>query len=194
MGDVIELRPTAGAEVETDLHFGGCPHCSKTDGYINVGRDHWFVCDQHRTKWWAGSNLFSSWRDETEEEWLRNEYKLENYISVDPVYRKPTPEELEEVERTKRESAICRALGAVMSSSEPIDPDDPGSFLDGDRNEPFVERPDRLFIMTRNGQVYDLDKMEAEAAYEADLAGDGDAIARLLSKPTAVCKRRPGLV
>ena len=95
MGDVIELRPAAEPEVETDLHFGGCPHCGETDGYINIGREHWFACDRHKTKWHVGSNLFSSWRDETEEDWLRNEYRLENYLSVDPVYPKPAREEPE---------------------------------------------------------------------------------------------------
>ncbi len=191
MGDVIQLRSIAEPEIETDHYFGGCPHCGETDGYINVGRNHWFVCDRHHTKWWAGSNLFSSWRDETEEQWLRNEYKLENYLSVEPVHPKPTPEQLEEGERMERQSAICRALGAVMSAGEPIDPDDPCGFGGADRNEPFVERPDRLFIMTGNGHVYDLDRAEAEAAYEAHLAGDGRAIATLLAKPTAVRSQPP---
>jgi hypothetical protein len=49
-------------------YFGLCPTCHKTDGYLNVGRSHWFVCDEHRTKWCAGANLFSSWREETEAE------------------------------------------------------------------------------------------------------------------------------
>jgi hypothetical protein len=48
-----------------DDYFGTCPHCHHTDGYINVGKHHWFLCDKHKVKWFVGSNLFSSWRRET---------------------------------------------------------------------------------------------------------------------------------
>lgn len=50
--------------------FGGCPAggCRKTDGYVNLGAAHWFVCDAHRTRWPAGENVFSDWKDETEAE------------------------------------------------------------------------------------------------------------------------------
>src|SRR5690348_17591745 len=58
-------RTTIITEDEETPYFGGCPYCHKTDGYINVGREHWFVCDQHQTKWRIGENLFSSWREET---------------------------------------------------------------------------------------------------------------------------------
>jgi hypothetical protein len=51
-----------------DNYFGGCPKCGGTDGYANVGRSHWFFCREHQTKWCCGANLFSSWRDQTEEE------------------------------------------------------------------------------------------------------------------------------
>jgi hypothetical protein len=34
--------------------------CHETDGYLNVGRDHWFFCEAHKTKWGAGAKLFSS--------------------------------------------------------------------------------------------------------------------------------------
>ncbi len=65
-----------------------------SDGYINLGRNHWFICDEHRTKWSIGSNLFSSWREETEEDWRRNEYKYAEYVQVKPVYPEPTEEDL----------------------------------------------------------------------------------------------------
>jgi hypothetical protein len=54
-----------------DDYFGVCPHCGKNDGFINVGRSHWFFCKEHRVKWCAGANLFSSWRHETEAEQRR---------------------------------------------------------------------------------------------------------------------------
>lgn len=49
-------------------YFGVCPTCKKSDGYINIGKGHWFYCREHKVRWFVGSNLFSSWRDETEEE------------------------------------------------------------------------------------------------------------------------------
>lgn len=67
-----------------DLEFGGCPHCGRADGYLNVGRNHWFYCERHKTTWWYGSNIFSSWCDETEGEWLRNQYRLADYRVVEP--------------------------------------------------------------------------------------------------------------
>ena len=51
-----------------DLYFGLCPHCRSNDGYINVGRGHWFYCQEHRVKWFIGSNLFSWWREQSEAE------------------------------------------------------------------------------------------------------------------------------
>jgi hypothetical protein len=54
--------------------FGLCPHCHKTDGYMNVGRDHWYYCSEHRTKWWIGANLFSVFEEDEEEDraWFKD--------------------------------------------------------------------------------------------------------------------------
>ncbi len=68
--------------VVTTHPFGGCPGCGNHDGYLNVGPDHWFVCHRHKTRWRAGSNLFSGWRDENEETWLRNRFQLAQYMRV----------------------------------------------------------------------------------------------------------------
>jgi len=48
--------------------FGVCQKCGEVSGGLNVGRGHWFYCSTHRLKWLAGYNLFSHWRDETEQE------------------------------------------------------------------------------------------------------------------------------
>ena len=69
----------------TTYPFGGCPHCGQNDGYLNDGRDHWFRCDRHKVKWWVGSNLFSSWRDEDEETWRLNRFRLAEYMTVSPI-------------------------------------------------------------------------------------------------------------
>jgi hypothetical protein len=83
MGTVIEF-PT---KPNVDNYFGGCPRCSKTDGYINIGRSHWFFCKAHRTKWWVGSNIFSSWREQTEDQQRRayDEIGLANFTVVEPL-------------------------------------------------------------------------------------------------------------
>jgi hypothetical protein len=68
--------------------FGACPVCHSHDGFYNAGRNHWFVCHEHRVRWWVGSNLFSAWREETENE-QRHAYEVEPgwgfYEDVDPL-------------------------------------------------------------------------------------------------------------
>ncbi len=51
-----------------DLNEGVCPTCKKNDGYLNMGKGHWFYCEEHRVRWFFGSNLFSTWKLETEDE------------------------------------------------------------------------------------------------------------------------------
>ncbi len=82
MSDVVQFKQ----RVTTDQYFGGCPHCGGNDGYMNVGSEHWFRCDEHRTNWKAGSNLFSGWRNEDETIWRENEYRLAEYQTVEPIY------------------------------------------------------------------------------------------------------------
>jgi hypothetical protein len=71
-----------------DDEFGLCPKCHKHDGYINVGRVQVFYCRNHRTKWWAGSNLFYSWREQTEDEQraVYNWLGFGSYREVKPYY------------------------------------------------------------------------------------------------------------
>lgn len=48
--------------------LGGCSDCGDVDGYVNAGRTHRAYCLAHKTSWIVGSNLFSGWQDETEDE------------------------------------------------------------------------------------------------------------------------------
>lgn len=66
--------------------FGACPICGCSDGYLNVGRDHWFVCHRHKVKWHFGSNIFSAWREEDPAEHEDNERQLAPYREVEPIY------------------------------------------------------------------------------------------------------------
>jgi hypothetical protein len=63
-------------------YFGWCPECGRNDGYLNVGRTHWFVCHAHRVRWNIGSNLFSSWRFEDGSTWDRNWNLIHTYREV----------------------------------------------------------------------------------------------------------------
>ncbi len=67
-------------------YFGGCPTCGVNDGFLNVGREHWFVCHMHRAKWHVGSNLFSSWKDQDDAHFRENAWLLANYAEVKPLH------------------------------------------------------------------------------------------------------------
>ena len=85
------------SEEPDDDHFGVCPKCKKYSGCLNIGRDHWFYCDAHKTKWWIGSNLFSGWKTETKEEHYRNAGFLSNYADMSgrPTYSEEPPDHRE---------------------------------------------------------------------------------------------------
>lgn len=80
----MQQRPPTEHD-RSDATFGVCPICKGQDGFMNLGREHWFVCMEHKTKWCAGSNLFSSWRYESEEIWEENARILEDYQEVEPA-------------------------------------------------------------------------------------------------------------
>ncbi len=65
-------------------YFGVCRKCGHNDGYLNIERNHWFVCHRHKVKWFVGSNLFSRWRNETEDEWIKNASLLFHYREIEP--------------------------------------------------------------------------------------------------------------
>ena len=67
-------------------YFGVCPVCHKTEGYANAGKFHRFYCKEHKTSWSVGSNLFSSWRDQTEAEQraIWDEIGLNDFENVEP--------------------------------------------------------------------------------------------------------------
>lgn len=75
-----------------DTYFGVCPTCELTDGYLNVGRAHFFVCHVHRVRWLIGDNLFSSWRFLSPDEWQANWDQIKEYEDILP-YRPDAQEE-----------------------------------------------------------------------------------------------------
>ncbi len=60
--------PVSQGDKNWNAHFGVCPDCHKSDGFINLGRGHWFYCAQHKVCWYVGSNLLSSWREQSIDE------------------------------------------------------------------------------------------------------------------------------
>ena len=67
-----------------DTYFGVCPECHDNDGYLNVHRTHWYICHEHRVRWWVGWSLFSTWRFETPEDWQENWELIRDYREVEP--------------------------------------------------------------------------------------------------------------
>jgi hypothetical protein len=79
-------------------YWGTCPHCHDCSGQLNVGRSHWFFCDEHKVRWCVGSNLFSAWRFQTEEEQraIYDAKDFGSYRDVEPYFPPPTDAEREE--------------------------------------------------------------------------------------------------
>jgi hypothetical protein len=69
---------------DQNLYWGRCPQCGKSDGYLSIGRVHWFYCEAHRVKWCAGENLFSSWRADTDEDRKKNAAFLRDFQEIKP--------------------------------------------------------------------------------------------------------------
>ena len=68
-----------------EMEIGGkCPYCGGNDGFLNVGRTHWFVCHKCGVRWWLGCDLYPTWKSETEEDWSRNAKLLQGYKQVEP--------------------------------------------------------------------------------------------------------------
>lgn len=63
---------------------GNCPDCHLASKMLNVGRDHYGVCDQHKVFWHIGSDVYSEWRQESESVWQRNDATLRSYTQVAP--------------------------------------------------------------------------------------------------------------
>jgi hypothetical protein len=76
MGSIIELP--------AKNHFGTCPKCKKSDGHLNIGRHHWFLCRKHRVKWKAGYDIFPDWKKEDPSVWRCNERLLDLLMEIEP--------------------------------------------------------------------------------------------------------------
>jgi hypothetical protein len=94
-------------------HFGVCPTCRKTDGFLNVNNSHWFVCDEHKVCWLVGENLFSNWREESEADWKRNREKLEAYKVVEPAQFSDALLEANAADALRAVQSECRVITSM---------------------------------------------------------------------------------
>ncbi len=123
-----------------DDYFGVCPQCRRHDGFINVGRSHYFFCKEHRVKWCVGANLFSSWRDETEAEQRRiyDEIGLGEFEKIEPLGVPSEPELIQELAHQiikltqsveKHEHVIAALMCAMTFRLSQVWPDSRESFV-----------------------------------------------------------------
>lgn len=100
------------ANSEHDFWAGGCPVCCKpSTDILNIRKNHWATCHEHQVCWSVGYNLFSSWQEETEEDWTRNAQRLQGYKIVKPWYPEPEPTKLTEKEKAELDNALlCWSL------------------------------------------------------------------------------------
>jgi hypothetical protein len=112
--DVCPICQTNSCDA-VNQRFGVCPICHTTDGYLNVGNNHWFLCHTHKTKWAVGANLFSSCMDETPEQQRAEQEQIgfAQYRDVEP-YRATGAQEVPD------ESVFYRPF----RPAEPPDPQD----------------------------------------------------------------------
>ena len=72
-------------EIQSNTHFGSCPLCGNSDGYVNLGKEHWFICRDHKFKWFAGVNMFEGWENQTVAQAECIENMLRAYQEVVPL-------------------------------------------------------------------------------------------------------------
>lgn len=66
--------------------FGVCPICRHTDGFLTLRWDHYFVCDEHKLRWYVGSNMLSALCSEFEDITIKNLELIKDYKDAKPVY------------------------------------------------------------------------------------------------------------
>ncbi|MBL1143210.1 MAG: hypothetical protein HND53_14430 [Proteobacteria bacterium] len=72
-------------EIQYSMRCGVCPSCGKTDGFVNLGKEHWFICRDHKSKWFVGVNLFEGWENQTVAQTECIDLMLSKYKEVVPL-------------------------------------------------------------------------------------------------------------
>lgn len=69
-------------EYNPDKPLGDCQCGNYDNKYLNIFKAHYGYCTDCGTYWHIGTNLFSSWKDEDEEQWKKNANFLRNLIEI----------------------------------------------------------------------------------------------------------------
>jgi hypothetical protein len=117
---IREMPIIVNMEDAGKYYWGVCPECHKTDGYIDIGPNHWFFCKEHRTRWCVGANLFSSWRDETEEE-QRHTYDDLDFGSFKEVKPYSPAEENKSLKKALNPAAVTLTQDLPIFVAQDID-------------------------------------------------------------------------
>ena len=83
---IEEWNRTSEVYVSDEYPYGTCKACwqsgRNSSPYVNVYKEHWFHCGEHRIKWCPGYNLMSSWQYEDQADWNRNKDMLADFRDV----------------------------------------------------------------------------------------------------------------
>jgi hypothetical protein len=105
--------------------LGFCPECKQPFKYLNIGSDQMAYCHQCQTKYKAGVNMFSTWLDEQEAKWRRNQKRLADYKVVEPLIDAPEEANAETAEESTFSAdelkTISDALGYTIEEIERIE-------------------------------------------------------------------------
>ncbi len=104
---------------QPEPYWESCSVCRRYDVCLNVGREHWFVCHRHRTKWCIGINLFSGWEHEDASVWACNAAVLAGYRAVEPFIPVQAPPPASEAEALQHEVEIRERLLAEREDADP---------------------------------------------------------------------------
>jgi len=122
-------------QVEQDLkagrldYLGSCPECFQFGEYFqitcrNINRQHFMCCDKHKVFWHIGSNLFSNWREETEEVWQENRDLLSQYTEV-AEWHPDVLFNLDKIQELERENNNLKRKLKEITPLESLQPEDP---------------------------------------------------------------------
>ena len=111
---------------------GRCPRCGKNDGIMHLETAQFFICHEHRMKWFAGVNIATIIRHGDATEWEANYETLREYQPVEPLptgKEPPKAEDLVEDERgwtradymAEQERRFGRALGWLNTAGLYLD-------------------------------------------------------------------------
>jgi hypothetical protein len=138
---------------EQHFELGGCPECGEANVYLNIGREAYCYCDEHKTCWPIGT-IFSSWKSENEEIWRENAEHLADYEVVAPYTGKgPVPMKfLRKLDHPDFAAEVAGFTADGLFTN--IVPDEPVSGAVGGGNvSPEMENEDVRYFLERPTNV-----------------------------------------